>query len=67
MWVITFVGIAVFVILVAYDTQKLKKMYAMGFENADAENKYVVMGALMLYLDFINLFMLLLRLFGKRR
>ena len=67
MWVITYVCIAVFVVLIAYDTQKLKSIYAMGFESAEAEKKYVIMGALALYLDFINLFMLLLRLFGRRR
>ena len=67
MWVITFVGIAVFVVLIAYDTQKLKAMHAAGFESEEMEKKIVVMGALTLYLDFINLFMLLLRFFGKRR
>ena len=67
MWVITFVGIAIFVVLIAYDTQKLKTMHAMGFENESAEKKMVVIGALALYLDFINLFMMLLNLFGKRR
>ena len=67
MWVITYVCIAVFVVLIAYDTQKLKSIYAMGFESAEAEKKYVIMGALALYLDFINLYMLLLRLFGRRR
>ncbi len=67
MWIITFAGIAIFVVLVARDTQRLKQMHAMGFQDADHESKYVIMGALALYLDFINLFFLLLRLFGKGR
>ena len=67
MWVITFVGIAVFLGLIAYDTQKLKAMHAMGFENEAMGKKLAIMGALALYLDFINLFILLLRIFGKRR
>ena len=66
-WGITFVGIAVFLGLIAYDTQKLKAMHAMGFENADMEKKGAILGALALYLDFINLFIMLLQLFGRRR
>jgi len=67
MWVCTFIGIAVFLGLIAYDTQKLKAMHAMGFQDAQLEKKMVVLGALALYLDFINLFILLLRIFGRRR
>ncbi len=67
MWVSTFIGIAVFLGLIAYDTQKLKAMHAMGFQDAQLEKKMVILGALALYLDFINLFILLLRIFGKRR
>lgn len=67
MWIVTFVGIAVFLGLVAYDTQKLKAIHAMGFQNEEIEKKTVILGALTLYLDFINLFILLLRIFGKRR
>ena len=67
MWITTFIGIAVFLGLIAYDTQKLKAIHAMGFENAEAEKKVAVLGALTLYLDFINLFILLLRIFGKQR
>ena len=66
-WIITFVAIAVFLGLIAYDTQKLKRIHAMGFESADAEKRVVILGALALYLDFINLFIQLLRIFGKRR
>ncbi len=66
-WAITFIGIAVFLGLIAYDTQKLKAIHAMGFESAEIEKKASILGALRLYLDFINLFILLLRIFGKRR
>ena len=66
-WITTFVGIAVFLGLIAYDTQKLKAIHAMGFEGQDMQKKVAVLGALTLYLDFINLFLLLLRLFGRRR
>jgi FtsH-binding integral membrane protein len=67
MWITTFVGIAVFLGLIAYDTQKLKAIHAAGFENAEIEKRAALLGALRLYLDFINLFLLLLRLFGQRR
>jgi len=63
-WLTTFVGVIVFTALTAYDTQKLKQFaYASGQE----QNKVALQGALMLYLDFINLFLYLLRLFGRRR
>ena len=67
MWILTFVGIAVFLGLIAYDTQKLKAIHAAGLQNPEMEKKMAVLGALTLYLDFINLFILLLRIFGKRR
>lgn len=66
-WVTTYIGIAVFVGLTAYDTQKIKMMNIIGNENTDEDKKEAIMGALTLYLDFINLFLLLLRLFGRRR
>ncbi len=67
MWITTFAGIAVFLGLIAYDTQKLKAIYAEGFDHPDMQKKLSIMGALRLYLDFINLFILLLRIFGRRR
>ncbi len=66
-WISTFVGIAVFMGLIAWDTQKLKGIHAMGFENEEMQKKVAILGALTLYLDFINLFIMLLRIFGKRR
>ena len=66
--VISVIGIIVFMGLTAYDTAKIKAL-AEGAEMSDDETagKIAVMGALELYLDFINLFLYLLRLFGKRR
>ncbi|MEI8345101.1 MAG: Bax inhibitor-1/YccA family protein [Candidatus Omnitrophota bacterium] len=66
-WVMTFVGIAVFMGLTAYDTQQLKAIHAMGFQDREMEKKTAILGALKLYLDFINLFLMLLRVFGKGR
>lgn len=65
-WVISYVGILVFTGLTAYDTQKIKQMGTMGL-NGEAERKGAIMGALSLYLDFINLFIMLLRVLGDRR
>jgi FtsH-binding integral membrane protein len=69
-YLISIVGVAVFTGLTAYDTQKLKRIGA-GLEfagtSAGDTKKLVLMGALSLYLDFLNLFLMLLRLFGNRR
>ena len=62
-WVISFIGVFVFLGLTAYDTQKLKA-YA---SSPELRGNLAVYGALALYLDFINLFLMLLRLFGGRR
>lgn len=68
MWAVTYIGVLVFVGLTAYDTQKLKNMGAqLSLENKDQFRKYSIVGALSLYLDFINLFLMLLRIFGNRR
>ena len=56
----------VFAGLTAYDTQKIKEMYDAN-EDGTVTGRKAVMGALSLYLDFINLFLMLLRLFGDRR
>ena len=63
---ISVIGILIFAGLTAYDTQQIKEMYYVGDDGSVAGRK-AVMGALRLYLDFINLFMLLLQLFGNRR
>ena len=62
---ISVIGVLIFVGLTAYDTQKIKESYSASF-GADVLAKGAIMGALNLYLDFINLFMMLLRLFGNR-
>jgi uncharacterized protein len=66
-FVFSIVGIIVFAGLTAYDTQKIKLMNAPGMLGTDAGRKTEIYGALMLYLDFINLFLSLLRLMGRRR
>ena len=63
--VISCIGVLVFVGLTAYDTQKIKAL--MNQENTEENQKKAIIGSLMLYLDFINLFMFLLRIFGRRR
>jgi FtsH-binding integral membrane protein len=63
---ISVIGVIVFVGLAAYDTQRIKAMY-LEADAADVAGKKAVLGALALYLDFINLFMMLLQLFGQRR
>jgi FtsH-binding integral membrane protein len=65
-FVISCVGVLVFAGLTAYDTQRIKEMYDVNDDGTVAGRK-AVMGALSLYLDFINMFMMLLRLFGERR
>jgi uncharacterized protein len=63
---ISVIGVLIFVGLTAYDTQRIKEMYWAG-DAAIVAGKKAIMGALTLYLDFINLFLMLLRLFGDRR
>lgn len=66
--IISYVGVLVFVGLTAYDTQKLKNMgEQLSVDDRDNFRKYSIVGALTLYLDFINLFLMLLRIFGNRR
>lgn len=63
---ISVIGVLVFVGLTAYDTQKIKNMY-LEADSAEVATKKAVMGAVTLYLDYVNLFLMLLRLFGQRR
>ena len=65
-FVISILGVLIFVGLTAYDTHKIKNMYLVS-DSGEIMGKKAVMGALTLYLDFINLFIMLLRLFGQRR
>ena len=66
-WIITYVGVLVFVLLTAYDTQKIKNMLAERGEVNESSLKLALLGSFMLYLDFINLFLKLLRILGKRK
>lgn len=64
-WITTYIGILVFIGLIAYDTQKIKEINAYA-SDGEQQQKGAIMGALTLYLDFVNLFLLLLRVFGSR-
>lgn len=62
----SYVGVLVFVGLTAYDTQKIKEMCLQAPDAGESMQKYALLGALSLYLDFVNLFLYLLRIFGRR-
>ena len=64
--IISYVGVLIFVGLTAYDTQKIKEMCIQAPDAGEVMQKYALLGALSLYLDFINLFIYLLRIFGRR-
>jgi len=68
-WIVTYVGIAVFIGLTAYNTQRVKNLTLLALQQGDTlvEQRVGIQGALSLYLDFVNLFLLLLRLAGRRR
>jgi uncharacterized protein len=65
-WIISVAGVLIFTGLTAYDTQSIKDSYAAG-DDAATSGRKAIFGALRLYLDFINLFLMLLRLMGNRR
>ena len=64
--ILSYVGVLIFVGLTAYDSQKIKQMLLQAPDAGESAQKYALLGALTLYLDFINLFLYLLRIFGKR-
>lgn len=66
-WIINYAGIIIFLFLIAYDMQKLRYYYQEGLSNPSIEENIMIYGAFGLYLDFINLFIRLLQIFGKRR
>jgi len=66
MWAVSFLGVLIFAGLTAYDTQRLKEQYAQ-LRGSEWAGKAVVMGALSLYLDFINMFLFMLRFVGSSR
>jgi len=65
--ILSYLGVLIFVALTAYDTQKIKQMNLAGISGTDQAKKGAIFGALQLYLDFINLFLNLLRILGGRR
>jgi FtsH-binding integral membrane protein len=66
-WMTSFFGVFIFVGLTAYDTQKIKALNIIGNEGTEEDQKEAIHGALILYLDFINLFLYLLRFMGRRK
>lgn len=64
--VLSYIGVLIFVGLTAYDTQKIKMMLMQAGDMSETSQKIALLGALSLYLDFINLFIYLLRIFGRR-
>ncbi len=64
--ILCYIGVGIFVGLTAWDSQKIKHMLAMQVDMSENAQKIALMGALSLYLDFINLFLYLLRIFGNR-
>ena len=65
--IVSYVGVLVFVGLTAYDTQKIKRMLLEAGDTGETAQKIALLGALSLYLDFVNLFLYLLRIFGDRK
>lgn len=66
-WLINYIGVLVFVGLTAYDTQKIKQLAAQVIVESEEGRKVAIFGALTLYLDFINMFIFMLRILGNRR
>lgn len=66
-WIITYAGVLIFVGLTVYDTNKIKQLLEINQDCGEITQKIALMGALTLYLDFINLFLYLLRLLGDRK
>lgn len=66
-WITTYAGVLIFTVFTAYDVQYIKKMNVIGNEDSDEDRTEAIVGALALYLDFVNLFLYLLRLFGKKK
>ncbi len=64
-WIITYAGVLIFVGLIAWDTQKIKRLSTQATDETSGR-RIAILGSLMLYLDFINLFLFLLRIFGRR-
>ena len=66
-WITTYAGVAIFAALTAYDMQKIKQLNVRGNTGTDDDKREAILGALALYLDFINLFLFILRIFGRQK
>ncbi|HXV03798.1 MAG TPA: Bax inhibitor-1/YccA family protein [Gaiellaceae bacterium] len=66
-WITTYAGVAIFAALTAYDMQKIKQLNVRGNAGTDDDKREAILGALALYLDFINLFLFILRIFGRQK
>jgi FtsH-binding integral membrane protein len=66
-WLLSYVGVVIFVALTAYHAQKVKRLSDAGIDDAEMHRKASIVFALALYLDFVNIFLYMLRFFGKRR
>ena len=66
-WIISYAGVFIFIGLTAYDAQKIKQQALVMGDDSETVQKGAIMGALTLYLDFINLFLFILRIFGGRK
>lgn len=66
-WIINYAGIIIFLFLIAYDMQRLRDLYQQSFEDGELGEKLMIYGAFQLYLDFINLFIRLLEILGKKK
>lgn len=66
-YIVSLIGVGIFTLLIAYDSQKIKQIGTSFYDQGDIADKAALMGALTLYLDFINLFLFLLRIFGGNR
>lgn len=66
-YILSYIGVGIFVGLTAWDSQKIKRILSEMNDTGEEAQKFALLGALTLYLDFINLFLYLLRIFSKRR
>lgn len=66
-YILSYIGVIIFVGLTAYDTQKIKKILQVQSEGGETAQKIALIGALSLYLDFMNLFLSLLKIFGNKK
>ncbi|MFL5770403.1 MAG: Bax inhibitor-1/YccA family protein [Chloroflexota bacterium] len=66
-WITTYAGVAIFSALTAYDMQKIKEINTRGNTGTDDDKREAILGALALYLDFVNLFLFILRIFGRSK